>query len=179
MLVNHESEAFDTREPRVPDLVARIFRHKGQGNDFRAFRNNLAFVLADASRVERMRELMRRRLALEELRKPSLQAQLPEYQRAKVQELARTTETELAIAIQQAYRHVLYPSKHRLEGAADDLAHTAIETTASAVNPGDGQRAVIERLRELGRLRLPEDHPDAPAFVVDRTPLKARSPRRR
>lgn len=174
VLIHHEHEAVDVREPRAPELVARVFRHKGGGNDFRQNRNNLVFVVADAGRVERLRELMRRRLALDELKQPGFAAQLPEHQRQKVAELAGRTETELAVAVQQAYRHVFYPSRHRMEGAPEglDLAHTAIETTASAVNPGDGQRAVVERLRELGRLRLPEDHPDAPVYIRDRTPLR-------
>ena len=38
--------------------------------------------------------------------------------------------------------------------------------------PGAGQRQIERSLRDLGKLRLPEDEPDSPAYVRDRTPLK-------
>ena len=36
----------------------------------------------------------------------------------------------------------------------------------------DGQRAIIRALRDLSKLRLPEDLPDAPTLIRDRTPLR-------
>jgi len=34
---------------------------------------------------------------------------------------------ELALGIQQTYRHIVYPSRNRLEGAEVDLAHTVVD----------------------------------------------------
>ena len=82
------------------------------------------------------------------------------------------SEQELAITVQQCYRHVFYPSRHRLGTSGADLAHSAIDVHSASDRPGVGQRQVVRALRDLGKLRLPEDEPDSPAYVRDRTPLK-------
>ena len=38
--------------------------------------------------------------------------------------------------------------------------------------PGAGQQQIVRALRDLNKLRMPEDEPDSPAYVRDRTPLK-------
>jgi hypothetical protein len=82
------------------------------------------------------------------------------------------SEQELALAIQQCYRHVLYPSRNRVEGAGVDLAHTAIDVQTASDKPGNGQKQVVEVLRANNKLRLPEDEPDSPTYIRDRTLLK-------
>jgi hypothetical protein len=67
---------------------------------------------------------------------------------------------------------VLYASKHRIDGASLDLAHSAIEVQAASDKPGQGQKQVVEVLRANNKLRLPEDEPDSPTYIRDRTPLK-------
>ncbi len=91
-----------------------------------------------------------------------------------MRELARRSEQELAVAVQQCYRHVFYPSRDRLPGSGTDLAHTAIDVPSSADKPGTGQQQVVRVLRELHKLRLPGDDPDSPTYIRDRTPLKSR-----
>ncbi len=57
----------------VPELVERIYSRKGsEGSALRALRNHLVFVVADDARTEDMRGRTRRRLALQELKKPEL-----------------------------------------------------------------------------------------------------------
>ena len=160
-------------EERVPELVQRIYQRKGSdGSALRVLRNNVAFVVADGARKEEMRRHAFRRLALTELKRPERLADLAEHQQDKVRELEARSEQELAIAIQQCYRHVFYPSRHRVEAADVDLAHTAIDTHSTSDQPGAGQRHIARALGDLNKLRLPEDEPDSPAYVRDRTPLK-------
>ena len=157
----------------VPELVERIYERKGsEGTALRALRNNLVFVAADDARKEDMRRAARRRLALRELRKPERLGELAEHQQDRVRELEQGSEHGLAVAIQQCYRHVFYPSRNRLAQGKVDLAHTAIDIPSSSDKPGAGQQQVVRVLRELGKLRLSEDEPDSPAYVRDRTPLK-------
>ncbi|MDW8125927.1 MAG: DUF499 domain-containing protein, partial [Geminicoccaceae bacterium] len=172
VLIGHEAATVDRLVPRIPELVIKIFRERGSSGDFRRARNHLLFLVAEEQEVEAMRALVRRRLALEALSRPPWTERLPEYQRKQVEENKKKIEAEIAIAIQKAYRHIFYPSRLRMEGAEQDLAHTVLEHPAAAAKPGDGQRMIVERLRELGKLRLPEDEPDSPAYVRDRTPLK-------
>ncbi|MCY4011318.1 MAG: DUF499 domain-containing protein [Gammaproteobacteria bacterium] len=156
----------------VPELVDRIYRHRGaEGSALRRLRNSLAFVAADDARKEDMRRRARRRLALQRLKQPDRLAELAEHQQAKVRELESRSETELAISVQQCYRHVFYPSPNRLSPQGD-LAYTVIDTPSSSDRPGAGQQQVVRVLRDLSKLRTAEDEPDSPTYVRDRTPLR-------
>ena len=156
-----------------PELAARIFARKGaDGAALRVFRNNLAFVAADEARLADMRRAANRRLALRELKRPERLAELAEHQRDRVRELEARSEHELAIAVQQCYRHVFYPSRSRIGESDVDLAHTAIDIHSAADKPGAGQAQTARALRDMNKLRLPEDEPDSPVFVRERTPLK-------
>ena len=157
----------------VPELVRRIYLRKGSdGSALRLLRNNVVFVVADDARKAEMRRHASRRLALRELRKPERLAHLAEHQRDKVCELEARSEHEFALAIQHCYRHVFYPSRHRVESADVDLAHSAIDTHSTSDQPGAGQQHVARALADLNKLRYPEDEPNSPAYVRDHTPLK-------
>lgn len=156
----------------VPELVGRIYTQKDASGGLRLNRNNLVFLLADQNRKAEMRHRMVRRLALNELRRPERLNEFPPHQQDKIKEWYHGSELDLALAIQQCYRHVLYASKHRIDGASLDLAHSAIEVQAASDKPGQGQKQVIQVLRANNKLRLPEDEPDSPTYIRDRTPLK-------
>ena len=158
---------------KVPELIERIYARKGsEGSALRALRNNLAFVIADDARKEEMRRKTDYRLALRELKKPERLIDLAEYQQAKVREMESRSEHELAIAIQQCYRHVFYPSRNRVGASEVDLAHSAIDIHSTSDQPGAGQQQIVRALRDLNKLRLSEDEPDSPTYVRDHTPLK-------
>lgn len=157
----------------APELVERIFKHRGaEGSALRLLRNSLVFVAADEARKEDMRRRSRRRLALQRLKQPDRIGELANHQQDKVQELEARSEAELALAVQQCYRHVFYPSRNRLSETGGDIAYTVIDTPSSSDRPGAGQQQVVRALRDLGKLRTGEDEPDSPAYVRDRTPLR-------
>jgi hypothetical protein len=119
----------------VPDIIARIHQRKGSdGTAFRTQRNSLVFVVADEGKIEDMRSKMVRRLALMELKRPERLAQLADHQQAKVKELEGKSEAEVAVIIQQTYRHIFYPAK---AGTIDtsELTHTAIEIASASEKP--------------------------------------------
>jgi len=111
-------------------------------------------------------------LALRDLKDGARLKDLAEHQQAKVKELEARSEADVAIAIQQAFRHLFYPSQARLSGATVSLAHSALDTHSVSEKPGSGQQQVVRALRDYRKLRMPEDEPDAPAYVRDRTQLK-------
>ena len=157
----------------VPELIERIYSRKGaEGSALRILRNNLLFVVADEARKDEMQRKATRRLALRELKKPERLIDLAEHQQAHIRELEARSEQELAIAIQQCYRHIFYPSRDRIGATNIDLAHTAIDMHSASDRPGAGQQQIVRAMRDLRKLRLPEDEPDSPAYVRDRTPLK-------
>src|SRR5262249_15799801 len=120
-----------------------------------------------------MKEAMLRRLALEALREPESLGQLAEHQQRKVQELYQRSEQQLALAIQQSYRHLFYPSRNnRVDGAVVDLAHAAFDVASASEKPGQGQEQIIRALLDGQKILRAEDHPLAPTYVRDQTPLK-------
>ena len=78
----------------------------------------------------------------------------------------------MSVEIQQAFRHLFYPSKVRAEGANVDLAHVAIDVPTASEKPGAGQQQVLRTLRDANKLQSEEDEPEAPSFITARTPLK-------
>ena len=173
VLMSYDGISIGSSVDAVPELIERIFTRKGsEGTGLRSFRNHLVFVVADEARKEEMRRKVSRRLALIELKKPERISELAEHQQAKVRELEARSEQELAISIQQCYRHVFYPSRNRLPDSEVDLAHTAVDIHSASDSPGAGQRQVVRALRELKKLRTSEDEPDSPTYIRDRTPLK-------
>lgn len=168
----YEAAEVSASDVQLPDLVRRIFLFRGSGSDFRLSRNNLVFLVVDTGRREDMRRKMIRRLALDAMRTPGSLRDLPEHQQQKVQEWFRRSEQELALAIQQAYRHVFYPSATRADGVDVDLAHSVIEVQAASDSPGAGQSQVVRALTDNRKLRLPQDEPDSPTYIRDRTPLR-------
>ena len=173
VVLGYEAVTIGPSVEAVPELIERIFERKGsEGSALRVLRNNLVFVAADEARKEDMRRKTYRRLALREMKKPERLVELAEHQQANVREMEQRSEQELALAIQQCYRHVLYPSRNRVGTSDVDLAHTAIDTHSASDRPGAGQRQVVRTLRDLNKLRLSEDEPDSPAYVRDRTPLR-------
>ena len=59
----------------------------------------------------------------------------------------RSRAADLAIAIQQCYRHVFYPSRNRVGTSDVDLAHSALDIHATGNHPGEGQR--VNRLHTI------------------------------
>jgi len=172
-LIGYDAESVDGDVVTIPALVERIFRFKGSaGTDFRRHLNNACFLVADARLKDEMRKQVVRRLALADLLRPERIGELAEHQQDTVREQHRKSDQKIALAIQQCYRHLFFPSKQKLDGAPVDLAHVAIEVQSASERPGDGQRQVVRALVDNKKLRQSEDQPDAPTWVRDRTPLK-------
>lgn len=159
----------------APEAIQRIHQRKGgEEKSLRRRRNHLVFLAPDSGRKNKMRERAVRLLALRSLKKPEHLDNLADHQQAKVKEWAQGAEQEVALAVHQCYRRLFYPATG-LQPGRGDLAHAVLDDPASSEKPGNGQRAVVRHLREdAEKLRLPEDQPDAPDYVRDKTPLKTK-----
>lgn len=172
VVIGYDAEAVTAQQVQVPPLVQRLFLEKGGSGAVRLNRNHLVFLCVDAEGRDRMQEQMRHYLAIRELLRSPTFAQLPDYQQTRLKDRENQARSNAIIAVQQAYRHLFYPSAIRLEGATVDLAHAVIEGTKSAEAHGRGQKPILQVLRESNKLRLPEDAPDGPTYIRDKTPLR-------
>jgi len=173
VILSYDATEISSDRISLPELVRKLFKERGSSGEFRRYQNNVAFLVVDASKRDEMRQKMVRRLALGVLRTPDRLQSLANHQQDQLQEFFRRSEQEVAIAIQQAYRHVFYPDKNRVEGADVDLAYTVIDVQNAGANPGDGQRQVVRVLAEMKKLRLGEDQPDSASYMRDRTSLRS------
>ena len=172
VVMGYEAVTWSGAETTVPDLVRRVYERAGsQSQSFRLRRNHVAFLVADKARVASMRDAQIRRLALADLLRQDVMQQLAPHQQQKLQEEHKRSEQELGTSIQNAYRHLFYPSRAGLEEGLT-LAHAAIEIPSTSAEPGQGQKAVVRTLQEANQLLVPGDHPPQPSFVQGRTPLR-------
>jgi hypothetical protein len=170
-LMSYDSVSVGTAVDAVPELIARLHKNVGSdGTGFRKLRNNLIFVVAEEAKIGDMRREMARFLALHELVKPQRMQELAQHQQNTLLEWNRKAGGLVNVAIQRCYRHIFYPSRQPLSPDTE-LAHSAIEVTQNDTLD-NGQRPPTQVLRESNKLRLPEDPPDSPSFVRDRTPLR-------
>lgn len=172
IVVGYDAVTVASEAIAIPDLVERIFSSSGANEGYRHLKNNLVFLVADAAKKDEMKEKVKYRLALEAMRSPDRLKQLPEHQQAKVNELFHSSEQKIAVLIQQCYRHLFYPSRLRVDGAAVDLAHATIDLPMASNKPGDGQQQVLATLINNNRLIPTGGEPPSPSFVRDQTTLK-------
>ncbi len=171
VVLGYDAETVGGGEFPSTGLMERTFTRTGAHEQaLRKLRNNLVFVVAEETRKGVMRERVRRRMALEEMKREERLKPLAKHQQEEVKRLAMEAEKDAALAIQQCYRHIFHPS--HAQGGAVDLAHKAIEDPAASDRPGQGQKHIVRALQEIGKLRPPEGDPDSPAYVRDRTPLR-------
>ncbi len=173
VLLSYDAESVPADVLKIPDLVDRIYRFKGANNDFRSLANNLVFLVADDAQKDAMRARMVRRLALEAMKHPERLKDLAPHQQERVNELYQRSEQELALAIQQCYRHLFFPSRNsQVEGATVDLGHAVFDVQSASERPGDGQQQVLRCLSDNNKLLRATDQPLRPAYVRDQTPLR-------
>jgi hypothetical protein len=172
-LIHHQALEIDSAIDEVPELISTIYQRKGQdGTGLRQLRNNLVFLVADKRHLEHMRTTVSRHLALRELRRAERIGELADHQQMQVNELGRRSENDIAVAIQQCYRHLFYPSRTALGDGSVTLGLATIDQHSASERPGSGQVQIVRQLHDIGKLKSPEDQPDQPAFIRDRTQLK-------
>lgn len=170
-VLNYDACDIGADRNSIPELVRLIWQYKGASKDLRSGRNNLVFVIADHTRKEEMKSKARRKLALDALKLPDRIRSLPNHQQDKIRELAQSGVSELAVAVQQAYRHVVHPSNEQTEPGIN-LRHAVLDIPNTSANPGAGQKQVERYLHDLKRLYFSGDQPYSPLYIRDRTPLK-------
>jgi hypothetical protein len=174
VVLNYETASVppDLRQP--PPAVEELFQFKGAEQKLRDLKNNLVFVAADERGIPNMRDLVRRRLALEDLKTPAHQKELAPYQLDKVREESETLRLRIAEAILQCYRHLFYPWSSPMPGTNLPIGHTIIELSGPGDTPGNGQSQVQRCLEDQKKLLSARDTPDSPSFVRDQTGLRGR-----
>jgi hypothetical protein len=174
VLLGYDAFAVSDEPTSLPADIVRMFQKKGTKEELRSYQNNLVFVVADERYRDDMKQAVRRKLALAEMKKPERMKDLADHQQRTVNEEFDKSDFRIAQAIMQCYRHLFYPSHIAVGGGSVQLGHTAIELVNVSGDPGNGQKLIRAALREQKKLLEAGDQPDAPGFVRDQTPLKTK-----
>ena len=173
VIVHHQALNIGSALDEVPEMIAGMYQRKGQdGTGLRQLRNNVVFLVADERHVPHMTGTVSRHLALLELNRADRIGELADHQRAQVTEMAKKSETDIAVAVQQSFRHLFYPARTSLGGGTVTLDLATIDQHSASERPGAGQSQIVRQLSEIGKLKTAEDASDQPAYIRDRTPLK-------
>jgi hypothetical protein len=148
-----------------PDLVLKLFEHKGSLEEYRTYKNNVVFLLADADQVERMIEVAQRYLAVHRI--VSDQDRMREFNKeqvGKLKKMAEAAELDLRVAITKAYRHLYYPSADAPKRNGN-LAHHLLQPADQGEVDTDQTTVLLRVLKSLDKVLTADDNPLNPQYL--------------
>lgn len=148
-----------TEASSPPDLVVKLFEHKGSMEEYRTYKNNLVFLVADEDQIDRMVVVAQQYLAIRRITKDPERIQ--EFNRAqadKLKQLGEAAELDLRVAITKCYRHMYYPSADASRKNSN-LAHQALQAEEQGKVPQDQTEIVLKALKNLDKMLTADDKP--------------------
>ena len=142
-----------------PDLVVKLFEHKGSLEEYRTYKNNLLFLVADADQVNRLVEVAQRYLAVQRIvTDPDRMSEFNKEQKDKLRKMAEAAELDLRVAITKAYRHLYYPSADAPRHSAG-LVHHLLQPDEQGEVEKDQSEVVLRVLKGLEKVLTADDKP--------------------
>jgi len=141
------------------DLVLKLFEHKGSMEEYRTYKNNLVFLVADEDQVDRMITVAQQYLAIRRITTdPERMQEFNKTQADKLKQMAEAAELDCRVAITKAYRHLYYPSADapRKNG---NLAHQALQPDEQGRIQKDQTEIVLRALKNLEKVLTADDKP--------------------
>ena len=142
----------------LPAALTRFYRNSplNNGESPRQYKNNMAILVADGNRGGDMELHARRHLAAKHVRANPPDA-LMDYQVKNLDAELSQSKKDLYTAIQRSYVNLYYPSTDQPISNDTLMTHVRISQEAAVEAPGDGQRAIIEELRNRRKLIVLEN----------------------
>jgi hypothetical protein len=142
-----------------PELALKLFEHKGSLEEYRTYKNNVLFLVADADQVDRLVEVAQRYLAVQRIvTDPDRMSDFNKEQKEKLRKMAEAAELDLRVAITKAYRHLYYPSADTPRSSAG-LAHQLLQADEQGEVEKDQSEVVLRVLKGLEKVLTADDKP--------------------
>jgi len=151
-----------------PDLVVHLADRAGTAQNYRRFRNNVVFLVADDVAVDHAVQQAQHHLAVNRIVNDPVR--FNEFTKEQQQRLKRMTEEgelTLRVAITRMYRHLYHPDQSAPEKHGR-LAHVLLAVQDHADVERDQSEVVLRVLRELERVLTADSQPIAPKFLRDK-----------
>jgi uncharacterized protein DUF499 len=156
-------KATDAAAP--PDLVLKLFEHKGSMEEYRTYKNNLVFLVADEDQIDRMVDVAQSYLAIRRiLTDPERLQEFNKPQAEKLKQMGEAAELDLRVSITKCYRHLYYPSADALKKTGH-LAHQALTADEQGKVQQDQSEVVLKALKSLDKVLTADDKPLNSQFV--------------
>ena len=112
VVIHYDAAAVKATEAATPpDLVLKLFEHKGSMEEYRTYKNNLMFLVADEDQASNMVDVAQRYLAAHRVvGDPDRMKEFTQTVADKLKQMAEAEELNLRVAITRSYRHFYYPS---------------------------------------------------------------------
>lgn len=148
-----------TEAASPPDLVLKLFEHKGSMEEYRTYKNNLIFLVADEDQVSNMVDVAQRYLAAQRVvGDGDRMREFTQTVAEKLKQMAEATELDLRVAITRAYRHLYYPSADAPRKSGN-LAHQLLQPDEQGQMQKDQSEIVLRVLKGLDKVLTADDKP--------------------
>ncbi len=148
-----------------PDLVLKLFEHKGSLEEYRTYKNNVIFLVADADQVAQMIEVAQRYLAVHRIiSDDERMTEFNKEQAGKLKKMAQAAALDVRIAITKAYRHLYYPAADAPKRDGN-LAYQLLEPAEEGEVETDQVTVLLKVLKDLKKVLTAEDEPLQSQFV--------------
>lgn len=155
----HAASVKATAAETPPDLVLKLFEHKGSMEEYRTYKNNLVFLVADEDQVDRMVDVSQQYLAIHRITgDPERMQEFNKPQAEKLKQMGESAELDLRVAITKCYRHLYYPSADAPRKAGN-LAHHALLADEQGKVQHDQTEVVLKALKTLEKVLTADDKP--------------------
>ena len=153
----------DQEEP--PDLVRRLYEHAGALEGFRAYPNNLVFLVADSDQVDNMVRVTRRYLAISRItgNAQRMQEFHKEHQK-ELRKMGEAAELEVRIAITKAYRYLFYPTSDAPKSHSY-LRRETMPPQDQGDTDQDQTNVVVRVLRSMQKALAADDPPRSGQYL--------------
>jgi hypothetical protein len=148
-----------TQAATPPELVLKIFERKGSLEEYRTYKNNLVFLVADEDQLGRMVEVAQRYLAVQRIvSDPDRMGEFNKEQKDKLKKMGEAAELDLRVAVTKAYRHLYYPSADAPKRSGN-LAHYLLQAEEQGEVEKDQTEVVLRALKTLDKVLTADDNP--------------------
>lgn len=165
-VIHYDSATVKATQPTPPpDLVLKLFEHKGSLEEYRTYKNNVVFLVADVDQVERMIEVAQRYLAVHRI--ITDQDRLAEFNKdqvGKLKKMSEAAELDLRVSVTKAYRHLYYPSADAPRKSSN-LAHHLLQPGDQGEVEADQATVVLKVLKSLDKVLTADDNPLNPQYL--------------
>ena len=151
VVLHYDAAKLKATEAAVPpDLVVKLFEHKGSMEEYRTYKNNLVFLIADEDQIDRMVDVAQQYLAIRRITgDPERIQEFNKAQADKLKQMGEAAELDLRVAITKCYRHMYYPSADAPKKTSN-LAHQALQAEEQGKVQSDQTEVILKCIEEPG-----------------------------